>query len=126
MQYVHGHVPFPLFNRSQVSRCAVTYLSPVDFSGRHVVKTARVQNWVGFLRVHPTGWLAGSPSSTYAVISAFSVRISCRLRSFTATGQGRKSSGDPCVSGVTDRDSFDQCVSYTECVIKMLGSVRRA
>jgi hypothetical protein len=126
MQYVHGHVSFALFKHSQVSRCAVTYFSPVNVSGRHVVNTTLVQNWVGFVPVNPTGWLAGSPSSTYAVIRACSVRSSCRVRPFTAAGQGRKSSDDLSVSGVADRDLFEQCVSYTVCVIKMLGSVRRA
>jgi hypothetical protein len=53
------------------------------------------------------------------------VRISCRVRAFTVSGQGRKSSEDlsVTVSGVKDRGSFDQCVSYTKCVIKTLGSV---
>jgi hypothetical protein len=55
------------------------------------------------------------------VLVAVCVRLS-------ATGQIRKSSEDlsVTVSGVTDRVSFDQCVSYTECVIKTLGSVRKA
>jgi len=58
-------------------------------------------------------WLAGSPRSTYAVLSTSSVRIRCRVRARTATGQGRKNSEDlsVTVSGVTDRGSFDQCVS---------------
>lgn len=32
--------------------------SPVDVSSRQVAKTALWQNWVGFSRVDPTGWLA--------------------------------------------------------------------
>ena len=73
-------------------------------------------------------WLDGSPRSTYAVTSASSGRISCYVLGFTASGQGRKSSEDlgVTVSGVTDRGSFDQFVSYTECVVKTLASERRA
>jgi hypothetical protein len=73
-------------------------------------------------------WLARSPRSTYAVTSASSVRVSCYVLAFIASGQGRMSNEDPSVtvSGVTGRGSFDQCVSYTECVIKTLASERRA
>jgi hypothetical protein len=49
---------FQCTSTQQVSHCAFTYYSPVDVSGRHVVKTALVQNWVRFSRVDPTGWLA--------------------------------------------------------------------
>ena len=55
---------FQCTSTQQASRCAFTYYSPVDVSGRHVLKTALVQNWAGFSRVDPTGWLARHAAPT--------------------------------------------------------------
>lgn len=82
--------------------------APVDVSGRHVVTTALCTE-LGGLLARPCYWLAASPRSTYAVLSAYSVHISCRVREISANSQSRKSSEDfsVTVSGITDRGSFD-------------------
>jgi len=48
----------------------------------HVVKTALVQNWVGFSRVDPTGWLAPltAPTQLYVLPQCVLLVVCLRLQ----------------------------------------------
>jgi len=101
-------VPFPVCKQAfagQRLRCHVLLAYRRQWQARR--KNGTCTKLGGFL-ARRSNWLAGSPRSTYAVLSASSVRISCRVRARIAPGQDRKSSEDlsVTVSGVTERGSF--------------------